>query len=201
MTHPRLLTLLCSIALLPLAGCSDSEGPESAEAVEADGLIPADETMNGNSILNVAEDAGLVTFRTAVAQAGLDDTLGEPGPYTVFAPSDEAFNALPEGELESLLEAGSRDELTDLLHYHVLPREVMSGDLSGQMTVTTVQGRPLTIDASGGTVTLTDGLGNTATVISADNEAGNGVIHVIDGVLMPGEGEMTDEEMEGEESM
>jgi uncharacterized surface protein with fasciclin (FAS1) repeats len=200
MTYSRLLPLLCALVLLPLAGCSDSEAPETDVTAETGDMEAADETMNGNSILVVAEDAGLVTFRTAVAQAGLDDTVDGPGPYTVFAPSDEAFNALPEGELESLLEAGSRDELTDILTYHVLPREVMSGDLSGQMTVTTVQGQPLTVNASGGTVTLTDGMGNTATVISADNEAGNGVIHVIDTVLMPGEGNVTDD-VEGEESM
>jgi uncharacterized surface protein with fasciclin (FAS1) repeats len=147
-----------------------------------------------NSILTVAEDAGLTTFRTAVAQAGLDDTLNGPGPFTVFAPSDEAFNALPEGTLESLMEEGMRSKLTDILTYHVIPSKVMSGELSGQMTVNTVQGQALTINAEGGTVTLTDAMGNTATVVSADNEAGNGVIHVISGVLMPAEGEMMEED-------
>jgi uncharacterized surface protein with fasciclin (FAS1) repeats len=116
----------------------------------------------------------------------------------VFAPSDEAFNALPEGTLESLLQEENRDQLANILTYHVIPSSVMSGDLSGEMTVTTVQGQPLTVNASEGTVTVTDAQGNTATVISADNEASNGVIHVIDGVLMPAEGEDT---MEGEDAM
>jgi uncharacterized surface protein with fasciclin (FAS1) repeats len=199
MTRSRISALFCTLALVALVGCGDADAPDMAG--EAGDVEAMGESSNENTILDVAEDAGLVTFRTAVAQANLDETLGGPGPYTVFAPSDEAFNALPEGELESLLAEGSRDELTEILTYHVVPREVMSGDLSGQVTVSTVQGQPLTIDASGGTVTLTDGQGNTATVISADNEAGNGVIHVIDAVLMPGEGDMTEEEMAGEETM
>ncbi len=189
MTYSRLFTLLCMFALVAFVGCTDTEAPATDTTMEG---MPA-ETDNmavENSILTVAEDAGLTTFRTAVAQAGLDETLSGPGPFTVFAPSDEAFNALPAGALESLMEEGNRSKLSGILTYHVLPRKVMSGELSGQMSVNTVQGQPLTINAEGGTVTLTDALGNTATVISADNDAGNGVIHVIDHVLMPGEGEM-----------
>ena len=159
-------------------------------------MMDETDTMEAsNSILTVAEDAGLTTFRTAVAQANLDETLNGPGPFTVFVPSDEAFSALPEGTLESLMEEGNRNKLTQILTYHVIPKKVMSGELSGQMTVNTVEGQPLTINAEGGTVTLTDAMGNTATVVSADNEASNGVIHVISNVLMPGEGEMMDEEM------
>ena len=192
MMYSRLFTLLCLFSLVAFVGCADNDAPEMEEEM---GEEMMEETMEvDNTILTVAEDAGLTTFRTAVAQAGLDDTLNGPGPFTVFAPSDEAFNALPEGTLESLLEEGNRDKLTQILTYHVIPSKVMSGDLSGQMTVNTVEGQPLTINAEGGTVTLTDAMGNTATVVTADSDAGNGVIHVISGVLMPGDGEMMEED-------
>ena len=193
MLNPRLFTLLLAFALVAFAGCGGAEAPDAEMAEETEDMEAMDDTMNENTILVVAEDAGLTTFRTAIAQANLDATLSGPGPYTVFAPSDEAFNALPEGSLESLLNEANRDELTDIITYHVLPRRIMSGDLSGEMSASSVQGQPLTINASGGTLTLTDGEGNTATVISADNEASNGVIHVIDTVLMPGEGGMTED--------
>lgn len=197
MFHSRLFSLLCTFALLAFVGCADTEAPE-ADMAEEPATETMDDTMAENSILDVAEDAGLTTFRTAVAQANLDETLTGPGPFTVFAPSDEAFNALPEGTLESLLEEGNREQLTKILTYHVVPQQVMSGDLSGEMTVNSVQGQPLTVNASGGTVTVTGQQGTTATVVSADNEAGNGVIHVIDAVLMPAEGDMMDDEMEGD---
>ncbi|MEP0545990.1 MAG: fasciclin domain-containing protein [Rhodothermales bacterium] len=193
MLYTRLFTLLCLFSLVAFVGCADTEAPEVDAEMGEEEMMEETMEMN-NSILTVAEDAGLTTFRTAVAQANLDETLNGPGPFTVFAPSDEAFNALPEGTLESLMEEGMRSKLTDILTYHVIPSQVMSGELSGQMTVNTVQGQALTINAEGGTVTLTDAMGNTATVVSADNEAGNGVIHVISGVLMPAEGDMTEED-------
>lgn len=176
-----LLTAFGLFALVAFIGCGDAEQPAEIE----DAPVVVDETAPVNTITTAAEDAGLTTFRTAVAQAGLDETLNGPGPYTVFAPSDEAFSALPEGTLQSLLEAGNRDELQRILTYHVLPRSVMSADLSGEMNVASVQGQDLTVTAADGTVTVTDPAGNTATVISADIETGNGVIHVIDRVLMP----------------
>jgi uncharacterized surface protein with fasciclin (FAS1) repeats len=199
MFNSRLFTLLCAFALLAFVGCADTEAPEADMADDAtETMDDTMDDMDGNTIVDVAEDAGLTTLRTAIAQANLDETLSGEGPFTVFAPSDEAFNALPEGTLESLLQEENRDQLANILTYHVIPSSVMSGDLSGEMTVTTVQGQPLTVNASEGTVTVTDAQGNTATVISADNEASNGVIHVIDGVLMPAEGEDT---MEGEDAM
>ena len=177
----RSLTALTLLIALVLTGCGDAERPEEVEEVPE----RVETTAPTNTITTVAEDAGLTTFRTAVAQAGLDETLNGPGPYTVFAPSDEAFSALPEGTLESLLQTDNRDELGRILTYHVLPRSVMSGDLSGEMSMASVQGQDLVVTAADGTVTVTDPAGNTATVISADNAAGNGVIHVIDRVLMP----------------
>ena len=183
MQYPRFLTALIVLAFVAVAGCGDAEQSTEAEAPPE----TVEEATPTNTILTEAENAGLTTFRTAVAQADLDETLNGPGPFTVFAPSDEAFNALPEGTLESLLEPNNRDQLQEILTYHVLPRRVMSGDLSGEMSVASVEGQNLTVAATDGAVTLTDGQGNTATVTTADIEAGNGVIHVIDAVLMPAE--------------
>lgn len=184
MMNSRFFTLLCTLTLFAFVGCADTEAPET-DTMAADTTEVMDDTMDENTLLAVAEDAGLTTLRTAIAQANLDETLSGPGPFTVFAPSDEAFNALPEGTLESLLQEENRDQLANILTYHVIPSQVMSGDLSGEMSVETVQGQELTVNASEGTVTVTDARGNTATVISADNEASNGVAHVIDAVLMP----------------
>src|SRR5690606_27717085 len=140
MKYTRFFPVLGLFACVALAGCADTDRPatdldESSEITEP--------TQPANTILTVAEDAGLTTFRTAVAQAGLDETLGGPGPFTVFAPSDEAFNALPEGTLESLLETGNRDQLRQSLTYHVLPRQIMSGDLSGEMSIASQEGQSL----------------------------------------------------------
>jgi uncharacterized surface protein with fasciclin (FAS1) repeats len=133
-------------------------------------------------IVDTAVEAG--SFQTLVAAleaAGLVDTLKGEGPFTVFAPTDEAFAALPEGTVESLLEPENRDQLVAILTYHVVPGAVRSGDLAGQeLDVETVQGETVAIDATGGAVMVND-----ATVVQADIEADNGVIHVIDTVIMP----------------
>jgi uncharacterized surface protein with fasciclin (FAS1) repeats len=92
---------------------------------------------------------------------------------------------LPEGTVEGLLQPANRDQLTSVLTYHVVPTKALSGDLSDGMTVTTVQGQPLTVNVTGSAVTLTDASGNTVSVVRPDLEAGNGIVHVIDGVLLP----------------
>ncbi|HET6520423.1 MAG TPA: fasciclin domain-containing protein [Geminicoccaceae bacterium] len=133
-------------------------------------------------IVDVA--AGNESFSTlveAVQAAGLVETLKGEGPFTVFAPTDEAFAALPEGTLENLLRPENRDQLVAVLTYHVVPGETTSGDLAGQqLAVETVQGADVQIDATGGSVMVND-----ATVTMADVEADNGVIHVIDKVIIP----------------
>jgi uncharacterized surface protein with fasciclin (FAS1) repeats len=132
-------------------------------------------------IVDVAAEAGsFETLIAAVQAAGLEDTLRGDGPFTVFAPTDEAFAALPEGTVESLLEEANRDQLVAILTYHVLPGAVTSSDLAGQtLEVETVNGQTVDIDATSG-VTV-DG----ATVVQADISASNGVIHVIDQVILP----------------
>jgi uncharacterized surface protein with fasciclin (FAS1) repeats len=135
-----------------------------------------------NHSMNVVETAvaadNFETLVTAVEAAGLAETLSGEGPFTVFAPTDEAFAALPEGTVEGLLE--DTDALTSILTYHVVPGAVMSGDLSDGMTAETVNGAEITISIDGDTVMVND-----ATVVTADIEASNGVIHVIDSVIMP----------------
>jgi uncharacterized surface protein with fasciclin (FAS1) repeats len=124
---------------------------------------------------------GFETLVAAVQAAELVDTLKGEGPFTVFAPTDEAFAALPEGTVENLLLPENRDQLVAVLTYHVVPGKVMSADLAGQqVSPETVQGQTLAIDATGSAVMV-----NAATVVQADIEASNGVIHVIDTVLIP----------------
>jgi uncharacterized surface protein with fasciclin (FAS1) repeats len=123
---------------------------------------------------------GFETLVAAVQAAGLVDTLKGEGPFTVFAPTDEAFANLPAGTVESLLQPENRDQLVAVLTYHVIPGAVMSADIAGQMLeAETVQGSTVEIDARDG-VTV-DG----ANVVSADIAASNGVIHVIDAVILP----------------
>ncbi|WP_187430667.1 hypothetical protein ROLI_000920 [Roseobacter fucihabitans] len=131
-------------------------------------------------IVDTAVGAGsFTTLVAAVQAAGLVDTLKGDGPFTVFAPTDEAFAALPEGTVESLLLEENKDQLIAILTYHVVPGKVMSTDLSDGMTAATVQGGDLTVDLSDGAKI------NGATVTAADVEASNGVIHVVDTVILP----------------
>jgi uncharacterized surface protein with fasciclin (FAS1) repeats len=129
-------------------------------------------------IVDTAVNAGtFTTLVAAVEAAGLVDTLKGEGPFTVFAPTDEAFAALPEGTVEALL--ADPEALAAILTYHVIAGKVMSTDLTDGMMATTVNGAEVTIGTEGG-VTV-----NGANVVTADIEASNGVIHVIDAVIMP----------------
>jgi uncharacterized surface protein with fasciclin (FAS1) repeats len=137
--------------------------------------------MHNKDIVDTAVEAGsFSTLVAAVEAAGLVDTLKGEGPFTVFAPTDEAFAALPEGTVEDLLKPENKDQLTQILTYHVVPGKVMSTDLTNGMEAGTVEGSDVTIMTEGG-VMVED-----ASVTTADVEASNGVIHVIDKVIMPG---------------
>ena len=121
------------------------------------------------------------TLAAAVKAAGLIETLKGAGPFTVFAPTDAAFSALPAGTVEGLLKPENKAKLTQILTYHVLSGKVMAADIAGKaMHPATVEGSTLAVDATGGHVKV-----NTATVTTADVDCTNGVIHVIDAVLMP----------------
>jgi uncharacterized surface protein with fasciclin (FAS1) repeats len=123
---------------------------------------------------------GFGTLVAAVQAAGLVEVLKGEGPFTVFAPTDEAFAALPAGTVETLLKPENKDQLVNILTYHVLPGKVMSADIAGKsLEVQMVNGSTAKIDA-------TDGVQiDAANVVSADIEASNGVIHVIDAVILP----------------
>lgn len=132
-------------------------------------------------IVDTAVSAGsFETLVAAVQAAGLVDTLKGEGPFTVFAPTDEAFAKLPEGTVEGLLKPENKDQLVAVLTYHVVPGKVMSGDIAGKMMdVATVQGGKLKVDATDGVKV------DNANVVTPDIETSNGVIHVIDAVVLP----------------
>lgn len=136
---------------------------------------------HGKDIVDTAVAAGsFETLVAAVQAAELVDTLKGEGPFTVFAPTDDAFAALPEGTVADLLKPENKDQLVAILTYHVVPGKVMSGDLTDDMTAATVQGGDITIDLDSGVMV------NDANVVQADIETKNGVIHVIDKVILPG---------------
>jgi len=155
--------------------------PPELSAFSKKTLIATTSAVRAADIVDTAVGAG--TFNTLVAAvqaADLVDTLKGEGPFTVFAPTDEAFAALPEGTVESLLLPENKEQLIAILTYHVVPGKVMSGDIAGkEMAVETVQGSTADINAMDGV--MIDG----AKVVSADIEADNGVIHVIDAVILP----------------
>ena len=132
-------------------------------------------------IVDTAVSAGQFnTLVAAVEAAGLVETLKGDGPFTVFAPTDEAFAKLPAGTVEDLLKPENKDQLVAVLTYHVVPGKIMAGDIAGKTAkVETVQGSKLSVDATEGVKV------DEATVVAADVEASNGVIHVIDSVVLP----------------
>ena len=120
------------------------------------------------------------TLAAALGEAGLVDTLKGPGPFTVFAPTDDAFAKLPAGTVESLLKPENKEKLTEILTYHVVPGNVTADDVVKLNEAETVNGAMVNVAVKGSTVTIND-----ATVTAADIAASNGVIHVIDTVLLP----------------
>ena len=133
-------------------------------------------------IVDTAVAAGSFnTLVAAVQAAGLVDTLKSKGPFTVFAPTDAAFAKIPAGTVENLLKPENKDQLVAVLTYHVISGKVMSADIAGKaLNAATVQGQSVAINATGSAVTI-----DAATVVSVDIEASNGVIHVIDTVILP----------------
>lgn len=137
--------------------------------------------MAKDDIVDTAVKAGsFETLVAAVQAAGLVETLKGDGPFTVFAPTDEASAALPAGTVENLLKPENKDQLVAVLTYHVIPGKVMAADIAGKkMEVATVQGSTLMVDATNGVMI------DQAKVVSADIKTSNGVIHVIDAVILP----------------
>jgi len=150
----------------------------AALATSAALVLPTLATAQDADIVDTAIAAGsFETLVAAVQAAGLVETLKGEGPFTVFAPTDEAFAALPEGTVEALLQ--DTDALTAILTYHVVPGKVMSTDLTEGMMAATVEGSEVTITLANGP--MVDG----ANIVTPDIETSNGVIHVIDAVILP----------------
>ena len=138
-------------------------------------------TNDDKDIVSLAVNTEFLSTLVAAVQAGeLVDVLQGDGPFTVFAPTNDAFAALPEGTLETLLKPENKDMLVSILTYHVVAGKVMSTDLSDGMKATTVNGAPITIGVSDAGVMI-----NNAKVTAADIAASNGVVHVIDTVILP----------------
>ena len=165
----------------------------SAAALAANPMVggaPMFETKN--IIENAVNSKDHTTLVAAVKAAGLVDTLQGDGPFTVFAPVNAAFDALPAGTVDTLLKPENKDQLTKILTCHVVAAKAMSGaiqkmisDDGGVHPVKTVGGCEFTVSQKGGDIMIEDGQGNTAKVTIADVEQSNGVIHVIDTVLLP----------------
>jgi len=152
----------------------------SAYAVAAM-LVAASPAVAADIVETAVSNGSFKTLTAALQAAGLVETLKGKGPYTVFAPTDEAFKKLPAGTVETLLKPENKAQLQKVLTYHVVSGNVMSGDLKGKTTnAKTVEGSAVRIDASGNAVKVDD-----AVVTQADVSASNGVIHVIDRVIMP----------------
>jgi uncharacterized surface protein with fasciclin (FAS1) repeats len=144
-------------------------------------LFAADQSMAKKDIVDTAVAAGQFnTLAKALQAAGLVDTLKGKGPFTVFTPTDEAFAKLPAGTIDELLKPENKEKLVSILTYHVVPGAVSSKKVATMKSAKTVNGKDVSISAEGGSVKIND-----AKVIKADIKASNGVIHVIDSVLMP----------------
>ena len=147
---------------------------------------------NKDIIDNAVNSKDHTTLVAAVKAAGLVDTLKGPGPFTVFAPTNEAFAALPKGTVDTLLKPENKAKLTSILTYHVVPGKLTAADIeskikdgNGMAKLTTVQGGTLTAKNSGKNITITDEKGDVATVTIPDVIQSNGVIHVINKVMLP----------------
>lgn len=177
-----ILSLGLSVAALT-AGMAHAANPMVGGA-------PMLETMT--IVQNALNSADHTTLVAAVKAAGLVDTLSGPGPFTVFAPTNEAFAALPKGTVETLLKPENHDKLVKILTCHVVAAKALADTVKGMIQadggkhmIKTVGGCVLTASTSGGKILITDEAGGTATVTIADVKQSNGVIHVIDAVLLP----------------
>merc|ERR1719272_2538848 len=144
-------------------------------------LLPPKPTPAPKNLVELAQSVDILsTFVATIVAADLVATLSSPGPFTVFAPTNDAFAALPAGTLDSLLQPENKGTLVDILTYEIVSGKVLSTDLGPSQEVATVQGNTLLIKATNGAVTV-----NGRNVVAADNQATNGVMHIIDGVLLP----------------
>jgi uncharacterized surface protein with fasciclin (FAS1) repeats len=180
-------TFLAALAVAALAVTSLAAHAQKDPTVGGAAMYPS-KTIVENAVNSPIHK----TLVAAVKAAGLVDTLNSPGPFTVFAPTDDAFAKLPAGTVDNLVKPENKDTLVKILTYHVVPGRITSKELMhmikeghGKATLKTVQGEDITATMSGGHIMLTDAKGGMATITTADVFQSNGVIHVIDTVLMP----------------
>jgi uncharacterized surface protein with fasciclin (FAS1) repeats len=178
-----------ALALAACGGGDDKETNRSADASSGNQAAAAPTRSLGDEI---AASRDLAQFGRALQAAGLADTLKGAEPYTLFAPVNAAFEAMPEAARTRLMSAEGRGELTELLTAHIVPGFVTARDLDGAIqrgqgraTLATVAGTNLTISREGDAYVVSDAAGGRARIVSADGEASNGVIHGIDGILVP----------------
>ena len=190
----KITIALASAASLAIAACAEEPVEETATADTALADQEANDTASTGTIVDVAGgNADFSTLVQAVTAAELGETLSGEGPYTVFAPTNAAFDKLPDGTLETLTSAEGKDDLTNILTYHVVEGRTDAATLTAAIegageegyTINTVGGGTLTARLVDGNVVLTDAAGGTSTVTQTDVDASNGLIHAIDTVLMP----------------
>ena len=186
--------LLAHAASAQMSGSASSGSSSGMMAAEANPMVGGAPMMTSRTIVeNALNSPDHKTLVSAVQAAGLVDTLKGSGPFTVFAPTDDAFENLPAGTVQTLLQPAQKATLQKVLTYHVVPGRMHSGDLrnaiqqnGGRLTLTTVAGAPLTASLNGLTnIVITDGKGGTAHISTYDVFQSNGVIHVVDKVLLP----------------
>lgn len=177
------------VAVLAIGGgilWATSSNDDNKEATNQSQQATETEQQTTGTIVAVASNTPtLSTLVAAVKAANLVETLQGTGPYTVFAPTNAAFEALPAGTLDTLLKPENVEQLKSILTYHVVPGKVLASDLKNGQEITTVQGGKLTVSIEGNMVYIVDAKGNKALVEKADVNADNGVVHVINGVLLP----------------
>lgn len=169
---------------------SDDDEPATSTTSQTSEPAQTNETENSeveskDIVALASETSSLSTLVTAVKAGDLVSTLQGAGPFTVFAPTNDAFAALPAGTLDTLLKPENKEQLKGILTYHVVSGKVMAKDLKDGQEVTTVQGAKLTVKLMDGKAYLIDTKGTQIEITSTDIEASNGVVHVISGVLMP----------------
>jgi uncharacterized surface protein with fasciclin (FAS1) repeats len=164
------------------AASGDSARMAKPEGVLVDGVAM---TADKNIVANAMGAKSVSTLVAAVKQAGLAETLSGPGPFTVFAPTNAAFDKLPNGAVAGLMKPESKAKLAGVLTYHVIPGRLVAADLRDGQQLTTMNGEKLHISVKDGKVMVSNGKDAPATVQTADVISANGVTHVIDGVVLP----------------
>ncbi len=182
-------------AIMFLAACNSTNKMESGKMSDSGKTVMVGgATMypTKNIVENAVNSKDHTTLVAAVKAAGLVETLAGPGPFTVFAPTNAAFDVLPAGTVDNLLKPENKEQLTTVLTYHAVPGRLSAADLmkmieagNGMAMLTTVQGQELTVMANGKTMMVKDANGGTANVTIGDVMQSNGVIHVVDKVLLP----------------